>query len=222
MAGNQVINCAGCGRVNRLPRTACMWCGDPLPQSEADLEAEGAAEMPPVVDEFDGAFSSPRAPHAALEKIDVGPFTMLRCPETKGLFMSEHVLNILVERQAEKVLEAEKLTTGQLRQQVQRFAPEQRIEYIACPICGQQMQRKNYLKSSGVIIDQCLAHGVWLDEEELQQILQFIASGGQALAKALAAEAAEQMRLSPYRSRHHGVSNLVYMRATRHFGWRFF
>jgi len=218
-----VVNCTGCGRVNRLPRTACIWCGDPLPQPDATPGAEAEAEeMPPVIDEFDGTFSSPRAAHVTLEKIDVGPFTMLRCPETKGLFMSEHVLNILVERQADKVLEAEKMTTGQLRQQVQRFAPEQRIEYIACPICGQQMQRKNYLKSSGIIIDQCMAHGIWLDEVELQQILQFIASGGQALAKALAAEAEERMSRSVYRSQHHGVRNMVYLSAGRRFGWGLF
>ena len=59
-------------------------------------------------------------------------------------------------------------------------------------------------------------------EEELQQILQFVASGGKTLAKALAEEAAQRMRMSPYGGRHHGVNQMVYMRATRHFGWRFF
>ena len=40
------------------------------------------------------------------------------------------------------------------------------------------MQRKNYGKRSGVIVDWCGTHGTWLDADELEQIAAFIASGG--------------------------------------------
>jgi hypothetical protein len=40
------------------------------------------------------------------------------------------------------------------------------------------MQRKNFGKRSGVIVDWCGAHGTWLDKDELEQIAAFIAEGG--------------------------------------------
>ena len=54
----------------------------------------------------------------------------------------------------------------------------QRVEYRRCPSCGVQMLRKNFRKSSGVILDVCREHGTWLDADELEQITGFILSGG--------------------------------------------
>ena len=41
------------------------------------------------------------------------------------------------------------------------------------------MHRRNYRKSSGVIVDECREHGTWLDPDELEQIAGFILSGGE-------------------------------------------
>ena len=38
--------------------------------------------------------------------------------------------------------------------------------------------RRNFRKSSGVIIDVCHEHGTWLDANEIEQIAGFILSGG--------------------------------------------
>jgi len=54
----------------------------------------------------------------------------------------------------------------------------QRVQYRNCPECDGQMQRRNYRKRSGVIIDSCPAHGTWLDADELERIAGFILSGG--------------------------------------------
>ena len=40
------------------------------------------------------------------------------------------------------------------------------------------MLRRNFRKSSGVILDVCSEHGSWLDADELEQITGFILSGG--------------------------------------------
>jgi Zn-finger nucleic acid-binding protein len=50
--------------------------------------------------------------------------------------------------------------------------------YRSCPRCGHRMQRKNFGKRSGVIVDWCGSHGTWLDKDELEQIAAFIAAGG--------------------------------------------
>jgi len=53
-----------------------------------------------------------------------------------------------------------------------------KVAYRKCPICGDLMQRKNFGKRSGVIVDWCGEHGVWLDADELESIATFISRGG--------------------------------------------
>jgi Zn-finger nucleic acid-binding protein len=54
----------------------------------------------------------------------------------------------------------------------------QKVQYRRCPTCGVQMLRRNFQRSSGVILDVCTEHGTWLDADELEQITGFILSGG--------------------------------------------
>ena len=54
----------------------------------------------------------------------------------------------------------------------------QKVQYRKCPECQRFMQRRNFRKSSGVIIDRCHEHGTWLDADELERIAGFILSGG--------------------------------------------
>ncbi len=50
--------------------------------------------------------------------------------------------------------------------------------YLSCPLCDSLMSRQNFRRISGVLIDQCRDHGIWLDAGELDQIRAFIANGG--------------------------------------------
>ena len=49
---------------------------------------------------------------------------------------------------------------------------------IPCVRCGKLMNRMNFAKISGVIVDVCERHGVWLDHRELEKIRLFIVDGG--------------------------------------------
>ena len=40
------------------------------------------------------------------------------------------------------------------------------------------MQRINYRVVSGVVVDRCLRHGVWLDGGELRQLFEWKKAGG--------------------------------------------
>ncbi len=57
------------------------------------------------------------------------------------------------------------------------------VEYIPCVRCGKLMNRKNFSRISGVMIDECGRHGVWLDNGELERIRHFIADGGLEMAQ---------------------------------------
>lgn len=52
------------------------------------------------------------------------------------------------------------------------------VRYLKCPQCASVMLRKNYGRTSGVIIDICGQHGVWFDLHEIDQILKWLEAGG--------------------------------------------
>jgi len=53
-----------------------------------------------------------------------------------------------------------------------------KIRYVPCPQCGQLMNRINFARCSGLIVDVCKGHGTWFDRDELSGIVQFIRGGG--------------------------------------------
>ena len=44
------------------------------------------------------------------------------------------------------------------------------------------MHRRNFGRKSGVIVDQCRAHGFWFDARELEAVLSWIRDGGDRVA----------------------------------------
>jgi Zn-finger nucleic acid-binding protein len=61
--------------------------------------------------------------------------------------------------------------------------PSAKVNYVPCPDCKQLMNRSNFARASGVIIDICKQHGVWFDAEELPNIVEFIRQGGLVRAR---------------------------------------
>lgn len=53
-----------------------------------------------------------------------------------------------------------------------------KVNYVPCPQCSQLMNRINFARCSGVIVDICKGHGTWFDRDELSRIVEFIRSGG--------------------------------------------
>ena len=53
-----------------------------------------------------------------------------------------------------------------------------KVSYVPCPECLQLMNRINFAKCSGVIVDVCKGHGTWFDRDELSRIVEFIRGGG--------------------------------------------
>ncbi len=149
-------------------------------------------------------------PHLRVEVVAGCPIE--RCSECEGLWIDrEAVDRIYKDREAAPTIQsmtsASKTTvqptgTGQIR-------PE---GYIKCPDCGKMMNRLNFGRFSGVVIDICKAHGTWFDADELRRIIEFIHSGGlekQALREK--EELAEELRR--LRSQARGESTTGTMRA---------
>jgi len=58
-----------------------------------------------------------------------------------------------------------------------------KVSYIPCPECRQLMNRINFARCSGVIVDVCKGHGTWFDRDELSHIVEFIRAGGLEAAR---------------------------------------
>ena len=58
-----------------------------------------------------------------------------------------------------------------------------KVKYVRCPDCEQLMNRNNFARASGVIVDICRKHGVWFDADELPRIVEFIKKGGMEIAR---------------------------------------
>jgi Zn-finger nucleic acid-binding protein len=52
------------------------------------------------------------------------------------------------------------------------------VRYRRCAACQHMMNRVNFGRVSGIVIDLCKGHGVWFDPGELQSVLHFVANGG--------------------------------------------
>lgn len=93
------------------------------------------------------------------------------CAWCGGMFVPREVL-------AEILSNAE--LGGALREgPAQRVRPTDReVRYLPCPLCHTTMNRVNFGKVSGVIVDVCKAHGTWFDAAELTLVVAFAAAGG--------------------------------------------
>jgi len=94
------------------------------------------------------------------------------------------------------------------------------VQYRPCPACGQRMNRVNYARRSGVVLDVCKAHGLWFDQDELRRLLAFIAAGGLDRARERELEDLKEARRAAAQARPQEASGLdLEDRAAGHPGW---
>jgi len=115
-----------------------------------------------------------------MSAVTIGGETMRECDRCLGLWVDARTFDrICADRERQSlVLGGTSPATGHLTAEI-----TEPIRYIACPQCGQLMNRTNFAKCSGVIVDVCKGHGTWFDADELSAIVQFIRDGGLDLSR---------------------------------------
>ncbi|MGQ0720987.1 MAG: zf-TFIIB domain-containing protein [Candidatus Eiseniibacteriota bacterium] len=106
------------------------------------------------------------------------------CSDCHGLWIPGDRFDRLVERAVESWEKAPESLEVRAPRRTGGNPATERIRYRKCPECTQTMDRRNWRRTSGVIIDRCHEHGTWLDADELERIAGFIKSGGLERAKA--------------------------------------
>jgi Zn-finger nucleic acid-binding protein len=134
-----------------------------------------------------------------MQALKLGGVTARECAQCGGLWLDPESLQKLANAREESAGVVSALAA---RAPLDAAAPDV-VRYIPCPRCDKLMNRSNFAHSSGVILDVCKAHGVWLDRGELQRVLSFVGSGGLTVARAREREELieEQRRLTALRDR---------------------
>ena len=109
------------------------------------------------------------------------------CNSCAGAFFPVGLIEALIEKVKEQdigTLEAELEEYIRVNSGIE---PAQK-PYIPCPACAVLMNRVNYGSLSGVVVDSCREHGLWLDAGELHRLLRWAKSGGLSRTEIVKAE----------------------------------
>lgn len=169
---NRVMNCVNCGGVLAANSAICPYC-----RTLNDIDLRGLFDV--GRHRPDAARICPRCDEV-LETIDLGlgtPFFLDRCTKCLGLFFEEGELNAVVQSKAGG---PGRIDYARLDRLLAEETPDDfsSVRYGKCPTCRKLMNRRSQGVRSGVIVDECREHGVWLDGGELRRILKWMRAGG--------------------------------------------
>jgi Zn-finger nucleic acid-binding protein len=102
--------------------------------------------------------------------LNVGTTALFECEGCDGIWVDGETFEALcADREAQAAV---------LHQYADRPEPSRRVKYRPCTRCGKMMNRVNFARISGVVVDVCKGHGTFLDPGELHAIVRFIQGGG--------------------------------------------
>ena len=169
-----MAKCSNCSAPLSPNSIQCEYCG-----SRNDIDLKGINYY--TTNESESERICPRC-QVALQTIDLkveGTFLIERCDECLGLFFDPGELEALLEASVSNVFS---INRGQLDAfNATKRANDYAVSYIKCPICSTLMNRVNFGTKSGVIVDRCKDHGVWLDGGELRHLFEWMKAGGKLL-----------------------------------------
>lgn len=198
----RIYRCASCSAQVDAGASACDYCGSQIVRDERKLSlvcpecysrntddarfctACGVTFAPESVDTKGEEFPCPCCGclMAARQLIGV---SINECAQCNGLWVPDDKLDFLVARATDARERAGEHATQAIGPRKKGANPyQQRVEYRKCPACEGMMARRNFCRTSGIILDRCHEHGTWLDADELEALAGFILSGGRPQADA--------------------------------------
>jgi Zn-finger nucleic acid-binding protein len=177
------LNCQSCGGAVGADDVRCPYCGSQLatlacPRCFAmvSVHAGHCSRCGAAIQRGEAAATTLACPacQGPLATTTVGAATLDQCHACGGVWVGRANFEQLAADRAERgqVLGA---LPGAPAARVLTADP---VRYRPCPQCGKLMNRTNYARISGVVLDTCKDHGLWFDRDELRQVLAFIESGG--------------------------------------------
>jgi Zn-finger nucleic acid-binding protein len=103
------------------------------------------------------------------------PMRVERCNGCHGMFFNPGKLEALLDSQTHPLVW---LDNAQMNQIGEDFGFSHEVVYRKCPMCSERMSHLNFAGHSGVILDRCGTHGVWLEGGELRRLTEWWRAGG--------------------------------------------
>lgn len=180
----EALNCPNCGGAVASDKSKCEFCGSRLKTvgcssclgmmflgSKFCGRCGAAAYQAELLDDAD-AGECPRC-KIKLQSLKIGEVGIRECERCGGFWSDGQTFESICSNK-----EHQASVLGFSESYVHPNSGQPTISYVPCPDCKQLMNRSNFAKSSGVIVDLCRQHGVWFDPGELPKIIDFIEKGG--------------------------------------------
>jgi Zn-finger nucleic acid-binding protein len=117
--------------------------------------------------------------HGELRGIALGGAEIGECGTCAGIWLDEATFQAVVsDRSRDSVV-----PQGGASDARPRPVSPAPVRYRRCPDCGKTMNRVNFARTSGVILDACRGHGTWCDADELRRVVEFVRAGGMDVAR---------------------------------------
>lgn len=180
MSDASSLHCPNCGASADPEARRCPYCEARLATISCPscfaLMFDGAAYCPKCGTRRArgaGAATDVRCPgcDSGMQRIELGTEALLECATCDGVWVEAETFERLC---SDRAAQAAALH----RYPERRAARVERVQYRRCVQCGTMMNRVNFGRISGAIVDVCRGHGTFLDAGELHQIVQFIYDGG--------------------------------------------
>jgi Zn-finger nucleic acid-binding protein len=159
--------CGACLAANPPGATRCATCNRSL--------HAGPASLP-------DRFPCPRC-EGAMTQGEIRGLLVHQCGSCRGTFVDSANLRKLEELEAPPATVA--IAPGRIPKGGRHAAP---VVYIRCPGCAEVMNRIQFGRFSGIVVDVCREHGTFFDADEMERAREFIAAGGLEAAKKRVAE----------------------------------
>lgn len=117
-----------------------------------------------------------------------------RCTTCLGMFFNPGEMEALLDAQTNPLVW---LDPARLNQIAEDFQQEREIFYRRCPMCSERMSHLNFGGQSGVILDRCGTHGVWLEGSKLRWLTEWWRAGGKLIYQQNEAKRAKNMYGTP-------------------------
>ena len=158
-------------------------------------------------------YRCPRCKDESLRAQVVGGCPLDRCERCEGMWVDRETLEKIY-KEREQNTAIKQVAAPWLKAVNQDKPAPNKVStqgYIRCPICNTVMNRYNFGRYSGVVVDICREHGTWFDANELNRIMTFISDGGlkKAALKEQQALEDEVRRLKSQRSLADGAPILL-------------
>jgi Zn-finger nucleic acid-binding protein len=174
--------CSSCSAPLPADSSRCSYCGT---WNDMDFAAVGRFS---VGSEPCRRFCPDCAIPLQTVRVDTGAglFAIERCERCYGLFFDVDEVPAFLEASVSSAFSVNFRELAAINEE--RGSTRRPVRYIKCPECGVIMNRVNYGSKSGVVVDQCKEHGIWLDNGELVHLMEWKKAGGQLLAQQMTAE----------------------------------